>query len=208
MKLKHAAFLASVLLLAACGGGKQEGDVRFIGLAPVNAKDKDIRKVETRCPNCGDPIAVDTAKCPNKRCKTEMTWPKDYPCPSCKGSGFCPACSAMEQKGECYNCKGQGILIFQGQTPECPNCKGSGKCPVCKGNKTCDFCGGSGKVGKEIVKAKAAAFVGGERADNALPESDPRPPVEKKDEAPKDAPKDAPKEEPKKDAAPSEGDKK
>lgn len=208
MKLKHAAFLASVLVLAACGSGKQEGEVRFIGIAPVNAKDKDIRQVETRCPGCGDPIAVDTAKCANKKCKTEMSWAKDYRCPSCKGTGRCAACTAMEQtKGECYNCKGQGILIFNGQTPECPNCKGTAKCPVCKGSTNCDFCGGTGRVGKDVVKAKAARFVGG-RDDNELPPSDPRSPVDAPKAAPKDAPKDAPKEEPKKDAAPVEGDKK
>jgi hypothetical protein len=206
MKLKHAAFLASVLLLAACGGGKQEGDVRFIGLAPVNAKDKDVREVRTHCPGCGDPIAVDTAKCPKKSCKTEIHWSNDYRCPSCRGSGRCTACSLMEQnKGACYNCK-DGYLVYQGQSPECPNCKGTAKCPVCKGSTNCDFCGGTGKVGKEIVKAKSAKFAAGGKEDNELPPSDARPPVD----VPKDAPKDAPKEEPKKDAAPApvEGDKK
>lgn len=203
MKLKHAAFLASVLVLAACGGGKQEGDVRFTGFAPVNAKDKDVREVRTFCPGCGDPIAVDTAKCANKKCRTEMTWSKEYRCPSCKGSGRCSACTAMEQsKGECYNCKGQGVLIYAGQSPECPNCKGSQKCPICKGSQTCDYCGGAGRIPKDVVKAKSAKFAG--KDDSDLPPSDPRPPADKKD----DAPKDAPKEEPKKDAAPPEGDKK
>jgi len=196
MKLKHAAFLASVLLLAACGGGKQEGDVRFIGFAPVTSKDNDVREIRTFCPNCGDPIAVDTARCPNKKCKADMTWPKDYRCPSCKGSGICSACSSMEQaKGDCYNCKGQGVLIFAGQSPECPNCKGSKKCPICKGTMKCDYCE-QGRVAKDVVKAKSARFAGG-RDDSDLPPSDPRPPVEKKDEA-----KDPVKEEPKKDAAP------
>src|SRR5579864_2168592 len=114
MKLKHVAFLASVLALAACGVGKQEGDVRFSGFAPVTGKDKDIREVRTFCPGCGDPIAVDTARCPNKRCKTDMSWRADYRCPSCKGSGVCAACAEMEQsRGDCYNCRGQGVLIFQ-----------------------------------------------------------------------------------------------
>lgn len=203
MKLKHLAFLASVVLLAACGGGKMDGDVRFIGFAPVTAKDKDVRTVETRCPGCGEPIAVDTARCQNKRCKTEMRWNNDYRCPSCQGTGRCAACTSMEQTaGECYNCKGQGVLIYAGQSPECPNCKGSKKCPVCKGTQKCDYCNGEGKIGKEFVKAKAAKFVGGRDAEG-LPDSDPRPPVEKKDEAPKDAPKDdakkdAPKEDEKK----------
>jgi hypothetical protein len=202
MKLRHLATLASVLVLAACGGGKLEGDVRFIGFAPVTSKDKDVREVRTFCPGvCREPIAVDTARCTNKRCKAEIHWSNDYRCPSCQGTGHCSACSSMEQtNGECYNCKGQGVLIYAGQSPECPNCKGTKKCPVCKGFQKCDYCDGTGKIGKDIVKAKAAKFVGG---TDGLPDSDPRPPVEKKDEAPKDAPKDdakkdAPKEDEKK----------
>ncbi len=124
-----------------------------------------------------------------------MSWRADYRCPSCKGSGNCPACSEMEQsRGDCYNCRGQGVLIFQGQSPECPNCKGTKKCPICKGSMKCDYCDGTGKVAKDIVKAKSAKFAGG-REDNEPPPSDPRP-VDKKD--------DTTKEEPKKDAAPSE----
>jgi len=187
MKLKHAAVLASVLMLAACGVGKPEGDVRFIGFAPLTSKDKDVREVRTFCPGCGDPIAVDTARCPNKKCKTDMRWNNDYPCPSCRGSGICSACLEMEQeKGECYNCKGQGDLIFAGQTRECPNCKGTKKCPVCKGTMKCDYCNGEKKVGKEFVKAKAAKFLS--KDDSELPPSDPRPP-EKKDDMPKEEPK-------------------
>ena len=47
MKLKHAAVLLATAFLAACGGGKQEGIVTFVGFAPVTANDKDIRTVET-----------------------------------------------------------------------------------------------------------------------------------------------------------------
>jgi hypothetical protein len=192
MNLKHAAFLASVLLLAACGSGKQEGDVRFSGFAPVTSKDKDVREVRTFCPGCGDPIAVDTNRCPNKKCKTEMKWSNDYRCPSCKGTGDCQACVLMEQaKGDCYNCKGQGVLIYAGQSPECPNCKGAKKCPVCKGGAKCDFCGGGGRVAKDVVKAKSAKFSGGD--DSGLPPSDPREPDKKPEEAPKpEEKKDAP----------------
>ncbi len=191
MKLKHAAFLASVLVLAACGAGKQEGEVRFTGFAPVTSKDKDVREVRTFCPNCGEPIPVDKARCENKRCKAEMTWAKEYRCPSCKGSGTCAACVEMEQtKGECYNCRGQGVLIYQGQSPECPNCKGTKKCPICKGSMKCDYCDGSGKIAKDVVKAKSAKFSGG---GDDLPPSDPREPEKKKDDMPKDTPKDEPK---------------
>ena len=202
MNLKHAAFLASVLVLAACGGGKQEGDVRFTGFAPVTAKDKDVREVRTFCPNCGDAIEVDTVRHKKKTCNADIKWSESYRCPSCKGSGRCSACVIMEQessKGECYNCKGQGVLFFAGQSPECPNCKGSKKCPVCKGSAKCDYCDGSGKVAKEVVKAKSAKFSGA-ASENEPPPSDPREPDKKKEEAPKEEPKkdDAPKEEPKK----------
>lgn len=196
MKLKHAAVLASVLLLAACGAGKQEGEVRFLGFAPVTSpvteREKDVREIHTYCPSCGDPIAVDTNRCPNKRCKAEMTWAKEYRCPSCKGSKICAACSSMEQaNGDCYNCKGQGVLIFQGQSPECPNCKGTKKCPICKGSMKCDYCEGTGVIVKDVVKAKSARFAGG-RDDNDLPPSDPKD-LPKKDDMPKDdAKKDAP----------------
>lgn len=193
MKLKHAAVLLAASFLAACGGGKQEGIVRFIGFAPVTANDKDLRAVETYCPGCKKPIAVDTARCPEKKCKTDMTWPKDYRCASCQGSGVCGACSAMEQtRGECYNCRGQGVLIYAGQSPTCPNCKGSKQCPTCKGSRKCDSCNGDKVISKEVVKAKSAKFVN--KGDEGLPESDARPPVKEEEK----------KEEPKKEEAPKE----
>lgn len=192
MKLKHAAVLLAASFLAACGGGKQEGIVRFIGFTPVTANDKDVRAVETYCPGCKKPIAVDTARCPDKKCKTDMVWNKDYRCSSCQGSGVCGACTAMEQtRGECYNCRGQGVLIYAGQSPNCPNCKGTKQCPICKGSRKCDACNGEKAVPKEVVKAKAAKFV---NKDDGLPESDARPPVKEEEK----------KEEPKKEGAPSE----
>lgn len=199
MKLKHAAVLAATVFLAACGGGKQEGDVRFLGFTPVTANQKDVRGVQTFCPNCHEPMEVDKARCENKKCKTDVAWPKEYRCPYCQGSGRCPACTAMEQSGECYNCKGQGVLIYAGKSPNCPNCKGSQKCPTCKGSRSCDFCEGKGTIAKEVVKAKASKFI---NKDDGLPESDARPPV--KPEEKKDMPKDAPKDEPKKEGAAEE----
>jgi len=196
MKLKHAAVLLATAFLAACGGGTPEGDVRFIGFAPVTAKDKDVRKVETFCPNCHDPMTIDQEgekgvknRCENKKCRTKVVWANDYKCPSCQGSGRCAACTVMEQaKGECYNCRGQGVLIYAGQSPNCPNCKGSKKCPICtKDPGKCDYCEGTGKVSKEVVKSRVAKAAG-----NELPESDARPPVkpdEKKEEPKKEEPK-------------------
>lgn len=195
MKLTHAAILAAVAVLAGCGGGKQDGIVVSIGTTPVTVNDKDIRTFQTFCPGCKAPIAVDTARHTDKKCKTDMVWRADYRCAPCKGTGDCNACVLMEQmeKGDCYNCKGEGVLIFAGQSPTCPNCKGNKKCPTCKGSRKCDACSGSGKVAKETVKTKAAKFVGGEEG---LPDSDPRPPV--KEDEKKDAPKT---EEPKKEGA-------
>jgi hypothetical protein len=199
MRLKHAAVLLAASFLAACGGGKQEGIVTFIGFAPVTANDKDVRAVQTFCPGCKEPIAVDTARHKeNKKCNIDMTWSKDYRCPSCQGSGRCAACTAMEQsKGECYNCRGEGVLIYAGKSPTCPNCKGNKVCPLCKGSQKCDQCNGEKVISKEVVKAKAAKFV---NKDDGLPDSDPRSPVkpeEKKEEGDK-------KEEPKKEGGAEE----
>ena len=191
MKLKHAAVLLATAFLAACGGGKQEGIVTFVGFAPVTANDKDVRAVQTYCPGCKEPIAVDTARHKeNKKCMIDMAWTGPYRCPSCQGTKVCAACTAMEQtRGECYNCRGEGVLIYAGKSPTCPNCKGSKVCPLCKGTRKCDQCGGEGTISKDVVKAKAAKFI---NRDDGLPESDARPPVkeeEKKEEPKKEEPK-------------------
>ena len=184
MKLKHAAVVLATAFLAACGGGKQEGIVTFVGFAPVTANDKDIRTIETRCPGCNEPLEIDTARHKeNKKCNIDMAWAKEYRCPSCQGSGICGACLTMEQtKGECYNCKGEGVLIYAGKSPTCPNCKGNKVCPLCKGTRKCDQCD-KGYISKETVKAKAAKFV---RKDGDLPDSDPRPPADTKKEEKKE----------------------
>lgn len=201
MKLKHAAVLLTASFLAACGGGTPEGDVRFLGFAPVTAKDKDVRSVGTFCPNCHEPFTIDQTTdkgsknvCENKKCKTKVVWADNYRCPSCQGTGRCAACTAMEQAGDCYNCRGQGVLIYAGQSPNCPNCKGSKQCPICKGTQKCDYCKGEKFVKdlgycltKEDVKARAA------KKDD-LPPSDSE---TKKEEPPK-------KEEPKKEGGSEE----
>jgi hypothetical protein len=193
MKLIHAAVLLATAFLAACGGGKQEGIVTFVGFAPVTANDKDVRAVQTFCPGCKDPIAVDTARHKERKsCNIDMAWTGPYRCPSCQGTKVCAACTAMEQtRGECYNCRGEGVLIYAGKSPTCPNCKGNKVCPLCKGSRKCDQCNGEGTISKDVVKAKAAKFL---NKDDGLPESDARPPVkpeEKREEGEK-------KEEPKK----------
>jgi len=199
MKLMHLAVLLAAAFLAGCGGGKQEGVVNFIGFAPVTANDKDVRAVQTFCPGCNQPIAVDTARHKeNKKCNIDIAWSGPYRCPSCQGSGVCAACTAMEQtRGECYNCKGEGVLIYAGKSPTCPNCKGNKVCPICKGSRKCDQCNGEKTISKEVVKAKAAKFLS---RDGDLPESDPRPP-DKKEEKKEEGEK---KEEPKKDGGAEE----
>ena len=186
MKLSHAAVLLATAFLAACGGGTPEGEVRFIGFAPVTSKDKDIRAIHTACPNCGEPMSIDQEgdkgvknRCKNNKCRTKVVWADNYRCPSCKGSGRCAACTVMEQNGDCYNCRAQGasqgVLIYAGQSPNCPNCKGSKQCPICKGTQKCDYCKGEKTtkelgyvLSKEEVKARAAKSMGGEE----LPPSD------------------------------------
>jgi len=194
MKLKHAAVLLATAFLAACGGGMPEGEVRFIGFAPVTSKDKDVRGVQTFCPNCKEAMTIDQEgdkgvknRCENKKCKTKVAWANDYKCPSCQGSGRCAACTAMEQNGDCYNCRGQGVLIYAGQSPNCPNCKGSKQCPICKGKKNCDYCEGSGKIPKETVKAKAAKFMN--REAELPPPDEPKKEEPKKEEPKKEEPK-------------------
>jgi hypothetical protein len=202
MKLSHAAVFLAAAFLAGCGGGLPEGDVRFIGFAPVTSKDKDVRAVQTYCPMCHEVMEIDKAdeknvknRCENKKCRTKVEWREKYNCPSCQGSGRCAACTAMEQwKGECYNCRGQGVLIYAGQSPNCPNCKGTKQCPICKGTQKCDYCEGTGKVAKEIVKARAAKSSGNELPESDAPKATPKP-DEKKDEQPKETKKEETKKE-------------
>ena len=67
MKLMAALALPLVLSLAACGGGKPKGVVRFTGLAPNSAaqKAKDNRAVTVTCPNprCMNPISFGATRC-------------------------------------------------------------------------------------------------------------------------------------------------
>jgi len=80
--------------------------------------------------------------------------------------------------GECYNCRGKGDLILQGQGKPCPNCAGKKLCPICEGSKRCDWCKGGGKVGAEFVKTKLKKSASGD--ENLLP--DEKRPEEKKPE--------------------------
>jgi hypothetical protein len=159
MRLTAALAIPLLLSLAACGGGRPKGLVRFTGLAPNSSAQKaaDKRTVTTTCPGCMRPIAFGAAKCGTKRCELQLSWDKEYACPSCNGSGTCSACVLLEQQeGKCPNCAGAGIKTFAGKTPECSNCKGKKVCPICDGQRKCDYCKGTGKLDDQTVQALSA----------------------------------------------------
>jgi hypothetical protein len=165
MRLTAALAIPLVLSLAACGGGRPKGVVRFTGIAPNTAaqKAKDDRGVVVTCPGpCANkdgsksPLAYGADKCPVKNCVDKLAWDKTYICPSCNGGGSCSACALLEQQdGKCFDCAGSGVKIYAGKSPECSNCKGKKVCPICDGSKKCDFCKGEGKLDDAAVQALA-----------------------------------------------------
>ncbi len=159
MRLTAALAIPLLLSLAACGGGKPKGVVKFSGLAPNTTaqKGKDNRAVATSCPNCRNTLAFGTTKCGVKNCETVLTWEKSYPCPSCQATGTCSACTLLEQQdGKCFDCAGNGVKTYAGKSPECPNCKGKKVCPICDGSKKCEYCKGEGKLDDATVQGLAA----------------------------------------------------
>ena len=166
MRLTAALAIPLILSLAACGGGKPKGVVRFTGIAPNTTaqKAKDTRGVVVTCPgSCinkdgsKSPIAFGADKCPVKNCIEKLAWDKTYTCPSCNGGGGCSACALLEQQdGKCFDCAGNGVKTYAGKSPECPNCKGKKVCPICDGSKKCDYCKGEGKLDDAAVQALAA----------------------------------------------------
>jgi hypothetical protein len=159
MKKTSALWIPLVLALAACGSGKQQGTVAYRGTPPYSAaqKAKDNRTIQTFCPKCKQPLDFGSERCSQKVCKElRVGWRESYTCWTCDGSGRCQACVMREQRdGKCSNCKGSGILTFQGRTPECPDCKGKGTCALCGGTQKCDYCEGGGKVSADLVKQRA-----------------------------------------------------
>ncbi|HEX7900820.1 MAG TPA: hypothetical protein VF950_23890 [Planctomycetota bacterium] len=166
MRLTAALALPLILSLAACGGGKPKGVVRFTGLAPNSAaqKAKDPRVVTVTCPGSCEkkdgtkvPISFGAENCGTKGCIEKLLWDKSFTCPSCNGGGSCSACALLEQKdGKCFDCAGTGIKTYAGKTPECPNCKGKKVCPICEGSKKCDYCKGEGKLDDATVRDLAS----------------------------------------------------
>lgn len=155
--MKHRLVLAFAVavILPACG--PQDGLVTFTGVTPMTSLDKDSRKTHLQCPKCKEPIDTGVTHHQNKakECDTQIQWtPK--PCPYCGGTSKCQACVNMQQEnGDCYNCKGEGIRVYEGRSLDCPNCKGAKKCPVCKGTQQCDFCGGDGEVDVATIQSRS-----------------------------------------------------
>lgn len=178
MRLTAALALPLILSLAACGGGKPKGVVRFTGLAPNSAaqKAKDNRTLTVSCPTCMKPVPFAAEKCPNRKECPKLIWDKSFTCPSCNGSGGCSGCALMEQKdGNCPNCAGSGIKTYAGKTPECSNCKGKKLCPVCDGSKKCDYCKGAGQLDDAAVRDLAAKAAPREEGDPIAPPPAPVP---------------------------------
>ena len=119
--------------------GMDRGDGRFVAFA---------------CPSCGKEVDVSMRSCTNvtnkKNCKAKLKWVDQYPCPNCRGSGFCQACLVYghaglhvkeEDKGKCWKCGGAG---WTRDNVQCANCwvddTTYGKCVICSGTALCDWC--------------------------------------------------------------------
>lgn len=186
MRIKLALAGLALAALAACGGSPN-GVIQFRGLTPNTAaqKKKDGRHILAYCPNCGLRIDAGADQCPDQRiCKMRnIRWESSYACGFCNATGACMACKLLEQEGgNCVDCRGQGYITYLGKTPECPNCKGNaeakhkGKCPICLGETKCDYCGGSGKLPFETVRARAKKASGESEEEEKKPEPNPEEP--------------------------------
>lgn len=165
MKMAAKTMMLGVIavLIAGCGKGT-EAVVQLQGNTPMartqNTVDKDGNIAETRtaavfCPGCRKSIDMGAKSCKDRNnCGIEIDWPKDVTCRYCTGDGICPACAWLEQseKGECFNCKGEGVIGYRGETAICANCKDEKTCPICKGTHKCDMCEGSGRLGMDKLE--------------------------------------------------------
>ena len=134
-------------------GGQPSGAVRFTGGPRVRAQDTDNRVAISYCMTCGTKVYIGVSKCSNGKCQEKLTWAESYSCGFCGGTGECRTCRILDQKdGACFNCKGAGVISYEGRTPPCPQCKGTGKCPICTGSGKCDICKGNKKLTKDDVE--------------------------------------------------------
>ncbi len=169
--------IVPILAMAAAGCGKP-GNVAvvFKGATPATSAVQSARVPEFHCPVCNHLITTLTPPpkvCPSKACQAKISWPDEVGCAYCGRTGECPTCRMMKQdRGLCYNCRGEGKLVLMGQTRPCPNCKETkGKCPTCKGTGKCDFCGGEKTV--PMDKLQKAASPEPEKQPEKEPEKQP-----------------------------------
>ncbi len=145
-----------LLFLAACGN--PQGEVQLTATTPLRPQDKDLRGVRGYCGACGMTIQYGDKKCKSKKCEASLTWKDSFDCGFCGATGACKACNLLGQKDQvCFNCKGDGFLIYEGSTAICSQCEGTGTCRICKDQPgSCDACGGSKKLSDAQIQELAA----------------------------------------------------
>ncbi len=151
------ALLPALLLLAACGN--PQGEVQLIGSTPLRPQEKDLRGARGYCGSCGKTVEYDAQKCSGKKCGAILAWKDTVDCSFCGGTGDCKACNLLGQKDQkCFNCNGEGILVFQGRSANCGQCGGKGTCRICTENPgKCDACDGTRKLTQDRIREYAAA---------------------------------------------------
>ncbi len=146
------ALIPALIFLAACGN--PQGEVQLTGSTPLRPQDKDIRGVRGYCGACGKTLDYGAKKCAGKKCGAVLTWKDTVDCSFCGATGKCKACDLLGQKDQaCFNCNGEGQLIFQGTAKECQQCEASGTCRICKEQPgSCDACGGSKQLNQGQIQ--------------------------------------------------------
>lgn len=159
------ALIPALLFLAACGN--PQGEVQLTGSTPLRPQDKDLRGVRGYCGACGTTVQYGAKKCAGKKCGVSLQWKDTADCSFCGRTGACKACDLLGQKDQaCFNCKGDGYLIYQGRNTSCSQCEGTGSCRICKDKPgTCDACGGS----KELTQGQIREFT---EPKSAAPDSE------------------------------------
>ncbi len=152
--------IPALLLFAACGN--PQGEVQLTGSTPLRPQDQDNRGARGYCGACGKTVDYGTKKCSGKKCGASLTWKDVVDCGFCGATGACKACDLLGQKDqECFNCNGEGQLVFQGSAKDCQQCEAEGSCQICTEQPgSCDACGGSKKLNQgqiqELSKPKGA----------------------------------------------------
>ena len=154
--MKRALFPA-LLLLAACG--QPHGEVQLTSSTPLRPQDQDLRGARGFCGVCGTTVQFGAKKCASKKCGASLVWEDTFSCGFCTGTGTCRACDLLGQKEQrCFNCRGEGFLVYQGRTASCSQCEGTGSCRICKDQPgACDACDGSKKLTQAQIQEYSSA---------------------------------------------------